>query len=116
LAKKAAVPAGREEGFEHIRPAGTDKNLLANVAERVRGAMKNLPEEQSTRFNFGANAIEKSSLANELADKLGAKVVGSAAKAGTTPRDLDLRLEGEHDSANIEAKMNNLGYESRGSS
>src|SRR5208282_1239320 len=53
------VASGKSQA---TRPAGTDKNLLANIAERVKGTMKKLPEEQSARFNFGANAIEKSNI------------------------------------------------------
>lgn len=35
-----------------------DKGLLANTAERVRGALKKLPPEQSARFKFGANVLK----------------------------------------------------------
>lgn len=54
--------------------------------------------------------------AQPLADKLGAKVVGSVAKKGEGPRDLDLRIDGEYNHSVTTAKMKDAGFEPRGSS
>jgi hypothetical protein len=63
--------------------------------------------------------------AKPLADKLGAKVVGSVATGKTSPdpyginrgpKDLDLRIEGAYDSEKTEAAMREQGFEPSGSS
>jgi len=56
--------------------------------------------------------------AQGLADKLGAKVVGSVAKApksGKFPGDLDLRIEGAYKADEVTSKMKEAGFEPRGS-
>jgi hypothetical protein len=73
-----------------------------------------------------ADSILKPEGAQPLADKLGAKVVGSVAKkesertpnayGSTKPRDLDLRIEGEYKPDEILPKLKAEGFEPRGSS
>jgi hypothetical protein len=51
-----------------------------------------------------------------IAEKLGAKLVGSASKSGTTPKDWDFRVEGEYKPDETAAKLKQEGFEPRGSS
>lgn len=112
------ITAIGEDGKIHTAD-GTERTYDQNVehlgeinsprAQLARGGKFIAPAE------FEEVNPQGSAAAKDLADKLGAKVVGSAAKEGT-PRDIDLRLEGDHQSADIEAKMKDLGFESRGSS
>lgn len=54
--------------------------------------------------------------AKSLADKIGASIVGSAAKEDGTPRDIDLRIDGKYDSEDVIAKLKAEGYDTSGSS
>jgi len=53
-------------------------------------------------------------MAKPIADKLGAKIVGSVAKYGKSNHDLDLRVE-HNDILSITKILNILGFESYGS-
>jgi hypothetical protein len=70
----------------------------------------------SELFESKSPTIYTSEGAQPLADKLGARVVGSVAKKGESARDLDLRIDGDYNEPDVIAKMKQSGYESRGSS
>ena len=53
-----------------IKEAGANQDLLANVAERIRGRLKTLPEPEDTSFNFGSNVTPK---AKGVAEGFGGK-------------------------------------------
>jgi len=94
------------------RGPGIEKLSEAELAERAEEA-----EQQ------GASIFTPEG-AQPLAEKLGAKVVGSVATGKTSPdpygitrgpKDLDLRIEGEYKADQIAAKMKDAGFEPSGS-
>ena len=95
------------------RGPGIEKLSEAELAERAEEA-----EQQGA-------SIYTPEGAQPLAEKLGAKVVGSVATGKTSPdpygitrgpKDLDLRIEGAYKADEIAAKMKDAGFEPRGSS
>jgi predicted GNAT family acetyltransferase len=46
-----------------VKETGANQDLLTNVAERIKGRLKNLPEADDSSFNFGANVKSKAGLA-----------------------------------------------------
>ena len=53
-------------------------------------------------------------MAKPIADKIGAKIVGSVAKKGSSSHDLDLRVE-HNNILSITKILNDIGFESYGS-
>jgi hypothetical protein len=82
------------------------------IDERGKG-IENLSEAEREERAQDIYRIEG---AQPLADKLGAKVVGSVAKRGENPGDLDLRIDGDYDHAATVEKLKDEGFEPRGSS
>ncbi len=78
---------------------------IENLSEDERAERAEAEEEQRLYTPEGAQP---------LADKLGAKIVGSVAKKGAS-RDLDLRIEGDYQADEITSKMKEAGFEPRGS-
>src|SRR5579859_1567367 len=85
-----------------------------------------LPEEfHGTKPPEGPKGGKEVTRTQQLAEKIGAKVVGSVATGETSsdaygiergPKDLDLRIDGKYDSKKVEAAMREAGYEPVGSS
>jgi hypothetical protein len=107
------------------RGAGIEKLSEDELAERAEEEA----ERQSTAKAPSSQSEQRSILTPEgaqpLADKLGAKVVGSVATGKTSPdpyginrgpKDLDLRIEGDYKPDEIIPKLKAEGFEPRGSS
>jgi hypothetical protein len=106
---KAALPAQVWSGYS---------DYIANVRPEE---LKNL----SSQSEQAAKSLYTPEGAQPLADKLGAKVVGSVATGKTSPdpyginrgpKDLDLRIEGDYKPDEIIPKLKAEGFEPRGSS
>ncbi len=108
------------EGIEHIeispapKPGAKGPNLEGIEHVEISPAPKVQPRSIFTPEG-----------AKPLADKIGAKVVGSVATGKTSPdpyginrgpKDLDLRIDGEYDHEKTKAAMREQGFEPTGSS
>ena len=97
-----------DERGKGIKNHSEDERAELAEAEEERAAEQTTPTEPKSLYAPDG--------AQPLAEKLGAKVVGSVAKKGATPGDLDLRIEGDYKADEIASKMKEAGFEPRGSS
>ena len=104
------------DGFDVAKSKYFDEPQVVIFPSSAKKLSINKPEAKSPYTAEGAQP---------LADRLGAKVVGSVATGKTSPdpyginrgpKDLDLRIEGEYQSDDIQSKLKAEGYEFRGSS
>ncbi len=94
-----------------------ERNAAGDLEHGAGGEAPGAPEVAEVTAGAGGAGLAaegKPTKAQELADTIGAKVVGSAAKEGTKPRDLDFRVEDY--TPEIKATLEKQGFESLGSS
>jgi hypothetical protein len=114
----------RGKGIENLSEDEKAERAEAEEEERQQAEQKTSQSEQAAKK--ADSSILTPEGAQPLADKLGAKVVGSVTKkeaernpnayGSTKPRDLDLRIEGEYKPSEIVPKLKAEGFEPRGSS
>ncbi|HEU0048090.1 MAG TPA: hypothetical protein VFQ43_10855, partial [Nitrososphaera sp.] len=122
VAKRSDVPGLSARGKQvqivgELGPSGEVIPLKKTPAPKAEAKAGSQTEQLSILTPDGAQP---------LAEKLGAKVVGSVAKkeservpnayGSTKPRDLDLRIEGEYKADETISKMKEAGFEPAGSS